>query len=47
MGVAALGVAAGRGREGEVLRGMTQLSVQDRQRSLALIPTIYQQNVDI
>jgi hypothetical protein len=47
MGVAALAVAAGMGREEEFLRGMAKLSVQDRQLSLASIPTIYQQNVDI
>jgi hypothetical protein len=47
MGVAALPVAARTGREGEVLRGMARLSVQDKNRSLASIKTIYQQIVDI
>jgi hypothetical protein len=47
MGMVVLPGAAGRGSEAEVLRGMGKLSVQDRQRSLASIPTIYQQIVNI
>jgi hypothetical protein len=44
---AVLPAASGKERDVAVLRGMAKLSVKDRQRSLALITTIYQQIVDI
>jgi len=44
---AVLPAAAGKGRGDAILRGMAKLSVKDRQRSLALLPTICRQIVNI